>query len=263
MEEEIINITENKEVVSITVIEAVELVTITVIEGYTDSTVLNTNLTGLAANPTRELPTATDKLLIFCKKVLKYLTDLGSAAFTNTEDYDAAGTAATAASNKVDKVTGSSLVADTEISKIHAPGSDAETATTIATIINGASADTILDADEFGFRNAVGAILKKITWTNFKLLLNSIYTRGNLTAEATERIVTTAAGSGGVANNSIQLYSLFITDSNLLSALITAGNWTGAVYTGITTGAVEGQLYVDNAYLYIFSNGSFTRYLQV
>jgi hypothetical protein len=36
--------------------------------------------------------------------------------------------------DKVDKVTGSSLVADTEIAKIHASGSDAETVTTISAL---------------------------------------------------------------------------------------------------------------------------------
>jgi hypothetical protein len=49
--------------------------------------------------------------------------------------------------------------------------SPAETATTIAAIINGSSADTPLDADEWGFRDNVDSILKKITWTNIKSTL--------------------------------------------------------------------------------------------
>ncbi|MHB9148346.1 MAG: hypothetical protein ACYC2U_08305 [Candidatus Amoebophilus sp.] len=165
-------------------------------------------------------------------------------------------------SNLVEKVTGSSLVPDTEIAKIHASGSDNETATSIATILTGVSADTITTNDELPFYKIVGTLLKKITYGNFLTLLNSIYTRGNLTAENTERLVTTAAGSGGATNNTIQTEVLFITDTSILTALLTSGNWTGSVYTGITTGVAEGQLYVGSAYLYVFSNGTFTRYLQ-
>ena len=53
--------------------------------------------------------------------------------------------------------------------------SPAETTTTIATIINGSSADTPLDADEWCFRDNVDSILKKITWTNIKATLKTYF----------------------------------------------------------------------------------------
>jgi hypothetical protein len=71
-------------------------------------------------------------------------------------------------SGLVVKETGKSLVPDTEISKIHSSGSDAETATTIATIINGVSADTLDNADTFPWYKNSGGLLKKITWANIK-----------------------------------------------------------------------------------------------
>jgi hypothetical protein len=71
-------------------------------------------------------------------------------------------------SGKVDKVSGSSLVPDTEISKIHALNADAETATSIAAIINGIAADTLDDADTFPWYKNTGGLLKKITWANIK-----------------------------------------------------------------------------------------------
>lgn len=55
---------------------------------------------------------------------VKSILGLGSAAYTASGDYDAAGTAAGLAADKVDKVTFHSLVSDTEIAKIHASGSD-------------------------------------------------------------------------------------------------------------------------------------------
>lgn len=80
-------------------------------------------------------------------------------------------------SSKVDKVTGSALLATTEAAKIHASGSDAETSTTIATIVTAAGAQTTpLDADEFPFYKIVGTVLSKVTWLNIKATLASYFT---------------------------------------------------------------------------------------
>jgi hypothetical protein len=59
---------------------------------------------------------------------VKLILGLGSAAYTESSIYAAAYHSHT---DKVDKVIGSSLVADTEIAKIHTAGSDAETAQSI------------------------------------------------------------------------------------------------------------------------------------
>jgi hypothetical protein len=50
-----------------------------------------------------------------------------------------------------------------------------ETTTTLAATITGSTADTPLDADEWTFRDAVDAVLKKITWANIKAALNALY----------------------------------------------------------------------------------------
>jgi len=100
MEEVIINIEESDEVVAITVEEDIEEVAITVLDGFSNTEVLGKILTGLEAHPTRTLPAAADTILYFCKKVLRYLSDLGSAAFTSSDDYDAAGTASKTASSQ-------------------------------------------------------------------------------------------------------------------------------------------------------------------
>jgi preprotein translocase subunit SecE len=102
-----------------------------------------------------------------------------------------------AVDGKVDKVTGSSLVADAEISKIHASGSDAETISTVGTILNGATADTILDADTMNFWDAVDSILKKITWANIIVTIRTALfstTSGILKANGSGVISAAAAG---------------------------------------------------------------------
>ena len=47
--------------------------------------------------------------------------------------------------------------------------------TGVGAIINGATADTPLDADPFGFYDAVDAVLKKITWANIKATLKTYF----------------------------------------------------------------------------------------
>ncbi|MFH0805958.1 MAG: hypothetical protein V1901_03735 [Patescibacteria group bacterium] len=83
----------------------------------------------------------------------------------------------------VDNVSEATIISDVKadsdvasaISLKHASGSDAETASTIATIITGAGAETPLDADEFPFYKIVGTILKKVTWLNIKATLKTYF----------------------------------------------------------------------------------------
>jgi hypothetical protein len=120
-----------------------------------------------------------------------------SALDTSVTKYPNNAVVKSAVDGKVDKVTGSSLVADTEISKIHASGSDAETISTVGTILNGATADTLLDADAFNFWDAVDSILKKITWANIIVTIRTALfstTSGILKANGSGVISAAAAG---------------------------------------------------------------------
>jgi len=81
MEQVTINITEQK-----------DQVTIQVSEGVNQQDVLNTPLSGLSPEPQRVLPSALDSILTAFKKVLKYLSDLGTAAFRSETDFEPAGT---------------------------------------------------------------------------------------------------------------------------------------------------------------------------
>jgi hypothetical protein len=66
--------------------------------------------------------------------------------------------------------TAHDLLDHTGLTGIHASGSDAETASTIATIINGVAETTILDADEVPFYKSSGGLLKKNLWSAIKAL---------------------------------------------------------------------------------------------
>ena len=86
---------------------------------------------------------------------------------------------------------------------------------------------------------------------------------GNLTitplSASTERIITTSGS--GLLQNYLQTNSRWITNSTLISQLIATNTWVNGSYTGTTTGAVEGQMYIGNYYLYLYQNSLFTRYL--
>jgi hypothetical protein len=93
-------------------------------------------------------------------------------------------------------VKGDADVADA-ISKKHASGSDAETANSIATIINGISEDTIADADTIPWYKASGGLLKKITWANLVSAIRTAFfgsTSGILKANGSGVISATTAG---------------------------------------------------------------------
>lgn len=79
------------EQVSINIIEQKDQVTVQVSEGVNQKDVLNTPLTGLQPHPQRILPSSLDSILTAFKKVLKYLSDLGSAAFRNEADFEPSG----------------------------------------------------------------------------------------------------------------------------------------------------------------------------
>lgn len=109
---------------------------------------------------TYTLPVATALILGGVKKGDRVSIDAAGVISADVQTTDISG--------KVDKITGSSLVPDTEIAKIHSLGADAETITTIGAILNGASAETPGDSDTFNFYQAIGAVLKKVTWANIK-----------------------------------------------------------------------------------------------
>jgi len=72
------------------------------------------------------------------------------------------------------KESGKSLVADTEIAKIHAPNSDNETASSIATIIDGTDAKTpLVDTDTFPLTEPT--TLKKTLWSTIKSTLKTYF----------------------------------------------------------------------------------------
>jgi hypothetical protein len=68
-------------------------------------------------------------------------------------------------------------VTDTQLSQIHAAGSDAETATSVGAIINGATEKaTPVDADLFGYADTQALnIIKKFTWANVKSVLKTYF----------------------------------------------------------------------------------------
>lgn len=75
---------------------------------------------------------------------------------------------------------------------------------------------------------------------------------------ATERIITTSGSS--ILQNYMQTDSRWITNTTLISGLISPSNWLYNSYTGTTIGAVEGQMYQCCNYLYVYNNSVFFRY---
>ena len=74
---------------------------------------------------------------------------------------------------------------------------------------------------------------------------------------ATENIVTTNGST--LLQNYMQVDSEYIFDTTLIVAIINPISWVNSVYTGTTVGAVEGQIYNGQYYVYNYQNGSFTR----
>ena len=79
---------------------------------------------------------------------------------------------------------------------------------------------------------------------------------------ATEYIVT-VKDAGGDSYADIPTDDFWITNSTLIAALLDSGNWTGTTYSGTTTGAVEGQMYVGTTHLFIFKDSTFHRFAKV
>jgi hypothetical protein len=73
-------------------------------------------------------------------------------------------------------VKADSSIADA-ITKKHASGSDAETTTTIGSLINGASnKDTPIDTDQIGLMDSLASnVLKKLSWANIKVTLKTYF----------------------------------------------------------------------------------------
>ena len=76
-----------------------------------------------------------------------------------------------------DSATTNKFVTATEKSNIHASGSDAETATSIGALINGATAkDTPVDADMIALMDSEATnLLKKFSWANIKAKLKDYF----------------------------------------------------------------------------------------
>jgi hypothetical protein len=79
---------------------------------------------------------------------------------------------------------------------------------------------------------------------------------------ATEYVVT-VKDAGGDSYADIPTDDFWITNSTLIAALLDSGNWTGTTYSGTTTGAVEGQMYVGTTHLFIFKDSTFHRFAKV
>ena len=124
-------------------------------------------------------------------------------------------------------------------------GSDATVnATNIATVINGVSADTIVDADTVPWYQAVGGALKKITWANMLSLIRTAFfgsTSGILKANGSGVISAASAGSDyqaaltfGIANT----HSVRVDDADAASgqyAIFTASGVEGKTAAQVVT----------------------------
>jgi hypothetical protein len=86
--------------------------------------------------------------------------------------------------------------------------------------------------------------------------INSGLTISNFN-NATERIITTSGS--GLLQNYLQTDNQFITDSTLITNLLSGANWTYNTYTGTIVGAVEGQNYNGDFYQFSYQNSNFKR----
>ena len=77
--------------------------------------------------------------------------------------------------------------------------------------------------------------------------------------KATE-YVTTVNEITGLLKTELMTDEQWITNVDLITALLIETNWTLNGYIGTTVGAVEGQTYACCNYLYIFKDGTFKRY---
>jgi len=137
----------------------------------------------------------------------------------------------TALGDKVDKSAGKSLVSDTEIAKIHASGSDAETAITIATINHGTAEKTaIVDADEITGQDSANSFsLIRTTWTNVKAFLKTYFDTLYSAIGHNHSGVYQPAGT-----YSTDIHSN-ITALNAVSGTNTGDNATNSQYSGLAT----------------------------
>ena len=128
---------------------------------------------------------------------------------TNTGDQDL--------SNLVVKEAGKSLVADTEIAKIHAPGSDNETASSIAIIIDGTTAKTpLVDTDTFPLTEPT--TLKKTLWSTIKSTLKTYFDTLYATISSLASYIPYTGGTSnvdlGIHNLTVDTNSLFVDATN-------------------------------------------------
>jgi len=132
------------------------------------------------------------------------------------------------------------------------------TAVGVNTIIPSATFDihgtSVITGDSITFQvsNSAGT-------ANFSVADNGNISATTLAA-ATERIITTTTGSSQLYNY-LQTDSEWITDTTLLSLLISPASWNNGSYTGSTISAVEGQMYIGQYYMYMYQNSTVNRML--
>ncbi|MEI7501982.1 MAG: hypothetical protein WCJ61_01730, partial [Paludibacter sp.] len=150
---------------------------------------------------------------------IKYLlANFSFSALTSTSK-----TIIGAINGKVDAATGYSLVANTEISKIHSAGSDAETNATIATLITAAiDQSTTAPADTDTIVLGKGSSFNKLTIANFVVWLKSIFetviTSNSLTPNlSTTDIVPDFSYKEWISYNSRFFTETVVTNSSFLN----------------------------------------------
>jgi hypothetical protein len=75
--------------------------------------------------------------------------------------------------------------------------------------------------------------------------------------------VVTVKDASGESKAEIPTDEFWITNTTLITALLNAANWSGSTYSGTTTGAVEGQMYLGTTHLFIFKDSTFHRFAKV
>ena len=96
-------------------------------------------------------------------------------------------------------------------------------------------------------------------WKN-KDSLTASYLAADDLSNTSQKVITTGPTAGGRLYAEINTDNQFITDSTLISAISNESNWTNGIYGSTSIGAVEGQMYINSNYLYIYDNSQFTRY---
>jgi hypothetical protein len=74
--------------------------------------------------------------------------------------------------------------------------------------------------------------------------LSASFLQASVLSSDSEKLITTGPTAGGMLYADLQVDSQFIEDTTLISGLLNESNWDLGVYGSVSTGAVEGQIYV-------------------